>query len=759
MQLNERLWQLTQERFGRSPDQCDDHQLYEALLLLTRALAQDRPAPPGDRKLYYFSAEFLTGKLLSNNLLALGLHQPVRELLAGLGRDLGIIESMEPEPSLGNGGLGRLAACLLDSAAALGLPGDGVGLNYHYGLFRQEFHHNRQTEEPDPWLQPNSWLIPTGRTFSVPFGGFALTAVLYDIAIPGAGNGYANRLHLFDVEQPAPPPWVGIRFDKGDIAHRLTSFLYPDDSDEQGRLLRVYQQYFLVSAGAQLILAELEERGWTDDTLADHVVIQINDTHPSMIIPELIRLLVDRGMDLDRAIEQISRACAYTTHTILAEALEKWPLSFIETVAPQLVPILRELDRRAREAHPDPRVAILDDQELVHMAHMDIHYGFSVNGVAALHTEILKTSELRPFYDIYPEKFNNKTNGVTLRRWLEACDPALSALIDDCVGPHWRREPQQLEGLLAFAEDTGVLDRLLEVKQGNKDHLCRLLWGKQSIELDPQSVFDVQIKRLHEYKRQQMNALYLIHQYLAIKDGKLPERPVTALFGAKAAPAYTMAKRIIHLILCLQQLIERDPQVRPWLRVAMVENYNVTWAERLIPACDLSEQISLASKEASGTGNMKLMANGAVTLGTLDGANVEIAQLVGPDNIYTFGAHSDQVIGLYQGEEPDGRSYRPLDYYHRPEVERLVDFLVSPPLLSLGDPGELSALWMDMKRRDWFMSLLDVEDYIATKERAVHDYGDRRAWARKMLVNIAKSGYFSSDRTVRQYNEDIWHLS
>ena len=759
MQLNERLWQLTQERFGRSPDQCDDHQLYEALLLLTRALAQDRPAPPGDRKLYYFSAEFLTGKLLSNNLLALGLHQPVRELLAGLGRDLGIIESMEPEPSLGNGGLGRLAACFLDSAAALGLPGDGVGINYHYGLFKQEFHHNQQTEEPDPWIEPNSWLIPTGRTFSVPFGGFALTAVLYDIAIPGAGNGYANRLHLFDVEQPAPPPWVGIRFDKGDIAHRLTSFLYPDDSDEQGRLLRVYQQYFLVSAGAQLILAELEERGWTDDTLADHVVIQINDTHPSMVIPELIRLLVDRGMDLDRAIEQVSRTCAYTNHTILAEALEKWPLSFIETVAPQLVPILRELDRRALEAHPDPRVAILDDQELVHMAHMDIHYGFSVNGVAALHTEILKTSELRPFYDIYPAKFNNKTNGVTLRRWLEACDPALSALIDDCVGPHWRRDPQQLEGLLAFAEDTGVLDRLLEVKQGNKDHLCRLLWGKQSIELDPQSVFDVQIKRLHEYKRQQMNALYLIHQYLAIKDGKLPERPVTALFGAKAAPAYTMAKRIIHLILCLQQLIERDPQVRPWLRVAMVENYNVTWAERLIPACDLSEQISLASKEASGTGNMKLMANGAVTLGTLDGANVEIAQLVGPDNIYTFGAHSDQVIGLYQGEEPDGRSYRPLDYYHRPEVERLVDFLVSPPLLSLGDPGALSALWMDMKRRDWFMSLLDVEDYIATKERAVHDYGDRRAWAKKMLVNIAKSGYFSSDRTVRQYNEDIWHLS
>ena len=734
MQLKEQLFQTTQARFGCAPDQCDDHQLYEALLILTRSMAQDRPAPGGARKLYYFSAEFLMGKLLSNNLLALGIHGEVKELLADLGRDLGVIESMEPEPALGNGGLGRLAACFLDSIAALGLPGDGVGLNYHYGLFRQKFDKNRQTEVPDPWMEADSWLIPTGCTFD------------------------ANRLHLFDVAEPADKPWVGIDFDKEDIAHRLTSFLYPDDSDEAGRLLRVYQQYFMVSAGAQLILSELEAKGHPLNTLADHVAIQINDTHPSMVIPELIRLLTGKGMSFDEALDQVRRTCAYTNHTILAEALEKWPLAFIEKVAPGLVPVIQELDRRMKEAYPDPRVAIIDGENRVHMAHMDIHCGYSVNGVAALHTEILKNSELKPFYDLYPEKFNNKTNGVTLRRWLEACDPELAGLIDSCIGPHWRQDAGKLEKLLEFQEDEKVLDRLLEVKQHNKDHLCRVLWATQGIELDPYSVFDIQVKRLHEYKRQQMNALYIIHKYLEIKDGRLPERPVTILFGAKAAPAYVMAKHIIHLILCLQRLIDQDPQVRPWLRVAMVENYNVTWAERLIPACDISEQISLASKEASGTGNMKFMANGAITLGTLDGANVEIAQLVGEDNIYTFGAHSDTVIGLYQGNEPDGRAYRPLDCYHRPAVERLVDFLVSPELLAIGDPASLSQLWKDMKNKDWFMALLDVEEYITAKDRCLRDYGDRRAWAKKMLVNIAKSGYFSSDRTIAQYNEDIWKL-
>ena len=758
MELKEQFFQQIQQQFGCTPDQCDDRQLYEGLMQLTQRMSQSRTAPKGERKLYYFSAEFLMGKLLSNNLLALGIHDKVRDLLSDMGRDLGIIESMEPEPSLGNGGLGRLAACFLDSIAALGLPGDGVGLNYHFGLFRQKFENHRQIELPDPWLEPESWLIPTGKRFMVPFGGMELAAVMYDIAIPGANSGCVNRLHLFDVEQPASQPWVGIGFDKSDIAHRLTSFLYPDDSDDAGRLLRVYQQYFMVSAGAQLILQELEERGYAPETLADHVVVQINDTHPSMVIPELIRLLLQRGLTMDEAIRQVSRTCAYTNHTILAEALEKWPLSFLEQVAPQLTPIILELDRRVKQAHSDPRVAIIDEQNRVHMAHMDIHYGFSVNGVAALHTEILKNSELRPFYDLYPERFNNKTNGVTFRRWLEACNPALTELIDSCIGSGWRQDAGKLEGLLAFQEDESVLDRLLEVKQKSKDQLCRLLWSAQGVEMDPHSVFDIQVKRLHEYKRQQMNALYVIYKYLEIKAGRLPERPVTVIFGAKAAPAYVMAKHIIHLILCLQQLIENDPQVRPWLRLAMVENYNVTWAEALIPACDVSEQISLASKEASGTGNMKFMANGAVTLGTLDGANVEIAQLVGEGNIYTFGAHSDTVIGLYKGGRPDGRAYDPLEYYHRPEVERLVDFLVSPELLAIGDPASLAALWQDMKRKDWFMALLDVEEYITAKERVLRDYGDRRAWAKKMLVNIAKSGYFSSDRTIAQYNQDIWHL-
>ena len=754
MQLQEEISRLTRQHFDRAPDQCDDHQLYQALLILARQRAQARPAPTGDRKLYYFSAEFLLGKLLSNQLLALGLYQPVKDYLAGMGRDLGVLESMEPEPSLGNGGLGRLAACFLDSIAALGLPGDGVGLNYHFGLFRQVFSRCKQTEEPDPWLQSDGWLIQTGRSFPVSLGDTQVTAVMYDIAIPGAGSGCANRLHLFDLADPAHAPWVGIDFDKGDIGHNLTSFLYPDDSDQAGRLLRVYQQYFLVSAGAQLILAELEERGFAPDTLADHVVIQINDTHPSMVIPELVRLLMERGLTFDQAADQVTAACAYTNHTILAEALETWPMSYLDAAAPQLTPILRKLDERAKAAHPDPRVAIIDDQDRVHMAHLDIHYGFSVNGVARLHTKILEHTELKPFYDIYPQKFSNKTNGVTFRRWLETCDQSLVALIDDCVGPDWRRDTQKLEGLLKYKDDPAVLARLLEVKQQNKDRLCRLLWSEQGLDLDPSSVFDVQIKRFHEYKRQQMNALAVIHQYLEIKAGRLPQRPVTVLFGGKAAPAYVMAKHIIHLILCLQKLIEQDPQVRPWLRVAMIENYNVTWAEALIPACDISEQISLASKEASGTGNMKFMANGAVTLGTMDGANVEIAGLVGKGNIYTFGASSDQVIALYRD-----KAYDPRACYHRPQVERLVDFLVSPELLAIGDPASLSTLWHDMKSKDWFMALLDVEDYIQAKARAIGDYGDRLAWGKKMLVNIAKSGYFSSDRTIRQYNEDIWHLT
>ena len=756
MELRDQLTQIIREQFDLAPEQCSARQVYEALLTLTRRLAGDRPAPQGTRKLYYFSAEFLMGKLLDNNLLALGIRDEAREALASMGQDLNAVEELEPEPSLGNGGLGRLAACFLDSIAALGLPGDGVGLNYHYGLFRQRFAENKQAETPDPWLEERSWLTPTGTVFPVSFGGFSMNAVLWDIAIPGAYNDRANKLHLFDVEDPAQPPEAGIDFDKTDVVRHLTSFLYPDDSDEAGRLLRVYQQYFMVSAGAQLILKELEERGYGPGELADHAAVQINDTHPSMVIPELVRLLVERGLTMDGAIEQVRRTCAYTNHTILAEALEKWPLHFIETVAPQLVPIIRELDRRVKESGAGPETAILDEGGLVHMAHMDIHYGYSVNGVAALHTEILKKSELKAFYALYPEKFNNKTNGVTLRRWLEACNPELTAFIDGRTGPDWRRAPEKLEGLLAFRNDSGTLNDLIAVKQSAKERFCRELKARQGIELDPQSIFDVQIKRLHEYKRQQMNALYVVHQYLEIKAGRRPERPVTVIFGAKAAPAYVMAKHIIHFILCLQRLIESDPQVRPWLRVAMIENYNVTWAERLIPAADISEQISLASKEASGTGNMKLMANGAVTLGTLDGANVEIAELVGPENIYTFGAHSGRVIQLY--DDRGGQRYRALDYYHSPKVERLVDFLISAEMMEIGDPQALSALWRDIKGKDWFMALLDLEEYISVKEQAVRQYAGRESWAQKMLVNIAKAGYFSSDRTIRQYNEDIWRL-
>ena len=752
MELKNRLESLAQAQWGLPLTDCDAPQLFEILLILCRDLAQERPAPEGKKKLYYFSAEFLLGKLLSNNLLALGIYDEVKSLLADLNRELSEIDEFEPEPSLGNGGLGRLAACFLDSIATLVLPGDGVGLNYHYGLFLQRFESHKQQEYPNPWLEPQSWLMETGLSFPVTFGSFTVNAVLRDLAVPGAGTKIANRLHLFDVEQPIPEPTSGIDFDKTDIIHCLTAFLYPDDSDEPGRLLRVYQQYFMVSAGAQLILKELEDRGFSLETLSDHVSIQINDTHPSMLIPELIRLLVDRGLSMDAAIEQVRRSCAYTNHTIMAEALEKWPLTFIETVAPQLGPILQELDLRIRKAHPEAP-AIIDEDDLVHMAYLDIHYGHSINGVAALHTDILKNTELAPFYALYPEKFSNKTNGISFRRWLEVCNPALSAFLTQRIGEDWKKDTSTLIRLADFAEDTESLNRLLAIKVENKLRLKHRLRRHQCVEIDEASVFDIQIKRFHEYKRQQMNALYVIYKYLEIKAGRLPPHPITVIFGGKAAPAYTMAKHIIHLILCLQTLIDRDPQVRPWLRVLMVKNYNVSLAELLIPACDISEQISLASKEASGTGNMKLMANGAVTLGTLDGANVEIAELVGAENIYTFGKSSPEVIALYAE-----KAYNPLSLYHRPLIEPLVDFILSPELFSIGDSMALAALWQDLKHKDWFMSLLDLENYITAKEKAFSDYEDRPAWAKKMLLNIAHSGYFSSDRTIAQYNEEIWQL-
>jgi len=710
MDLKKELTGLLEQK-GKTLENAADQDLYYALLTLTQRVQQKNTAPSAGRKLYYISAEFLIGKLLSNNLLNLGLYDQAKQVLAQAGRDLSRVEDFEPEPSLGNGGLGRLAACFLDSIASLGLNGDGVGLNYHYGLFQQVFEHNQQREQPNPWLEDQSWLTDTGVRFKVPFGSQELESVLYDLNVPGYENGVVNKLHLFDVTQPAPAPEQGISFDKGDIAHCLTSFLYPDDSDEAGKLLRVYQQYFMVCSAVQLILREAEEKGWSIKRLNQHAVIQINDTHPSMVIPELIRQLLARkelGLSMDEAIYVAS----------------------------------------------DPRVAIIDDNDCIHMAHMDIHYGFSVNGVAALHTDILKNTELKHFYDIYPGKFNNKTNGVTFRRWLMACNPALAELITQCIGEGWKRDPAQLEKLLSFRKDTQVLDRLLAVKSDNKKRLSAYLSKTQGISLDPESIFDIQVKRLHEYKRQQMNALYAIHQYQRIKAGYTPARPITVIFGAKAAPAYIMAKNIIHLILCLQKLVNEDPQVSPWMKIVMVENYNVTLAEELIPAADLSEQISLASKEASGTSNMKFMANGALTIGTLDGANVEIADLVGEDNIYLFGALSDKVIDLYARN-----AYHPEDFYGASRwIREAVDFITGPELSAIGSMDKLQALQEDLKGKDYFMALLDVRDYAKVKDQALWDYEDRRDWAAKTLVNIGKSGFFSSDRTIQEYNRDIWHL-
>ena len=752
--MEQALQRILKERFETNLEKATSQQVYLALMLYTKEQMAHLPRTQGERKLYYVSAEFLMGKLLSNNLINLGLFDEARQVLERYGHSLTAIEEVELEPSLGNGGLGRLAACFLDSIATLNLCGDGAGLNYHDGLFYQKLENNKQREEKNPWITPESWLTPTGVEFQVPFGGFSLKSVMYDVAVPGY-NGQCNQLHLFDVDTVDESIiGEGISFDKEDIAHNLTLFLYPDDSDEAGRLLRVYQQYFLVSSTAQLILKETVERGYDLKDLHKHVVVQINDTHPTMIIPELIRLLTRQGMDMDQAIREVSLTCAYTNHTILAEALEKWPMDFLRKAVPQLVPIIEELDRRAKVVSDDPRVAILDDQDRVHMAHIDIHYGYSVNGVAALHTQILKDSELRPFYELYPEKFNNKTNGITFRRWLLHCNQPLAAYLESLIGPGFQQDGAELEKLLACRKDETVLRQLGQIKQQNKVELARFLKESQGVELDPNSVFDIQVKRLHEYKRQQMNALYAIYKYLEIRKGNLPARPITMIFGAKAAPAYTIAKDIIHLILCLSQLIDSDPQVRPYLRVVMVENYNVTKAEKLIPACDISEQISLASKEASGTGNMKFMLNGAVTLGTRDGANVEIAQLVGEENIYSFGKSSQEVIDLY-----DKQAYSSAALYDGDEdIARLVDFIVDKKMLRIGDVECLCRLYKELVSKDWFMTLLDVKEYITVKEKMLADYEDELAWAEKSLVNIAKAGFFSSDRTIAEYNQDIWHL-
>ena len=730
-----------------------DEEVYYALLELVKDKAEKKVSNKGKKKLYYISAEFLIGKLLSNNLINLGIYDEVKETLEKNGKSLAEIEEIELEPSLGNGGLGRLAACFIDSIATLGFNGDGVGLNYHYGLFKQVFENNLQKETPNPWITKESWLTKTDITYPVSFGGFTVQSRLYDIDVVGYNNR-TTKLHLFDIES-VDESIVGdtIDFDKDDIKKNLTLFLYPDDSDDKGRLLRVYQQYFMVSNAARLILAEAEAKGSNLHDLADYAAVQINDTHPSMVIPELIRLLQEKGILMDEAIEIVSKVCAYTNHTILAEALEKWPISFLEKAVPQLMPIIRELDNKVRAKVADESTYIIKDG-LVHMAHMDIHFGYSVNGVAYLHTEILKNTELNNFYKLYPEKFNNKTNGITFRRWLMSCNPELSAYITELIGDGWKKDANELEKLGNFINDDAVLTKLVDIKNAKKTELASYLKKTQNLDVPDNSIFDIQVKRLHEYKRQQLNVLYIIRKYFEIKAGKKPSTPITCFFGAKAAPAYIIAKDIIHAILCLQQIINNDPEVSPYLKVFMVENYNVTLAEKLFPAANISEQISLASKEASGTGNMKFMLNGAITLGTSDGANVEIAELVGDENIYVFGEDSQTVIDRYERGD-----YCSKDYYDKDaDLKKAVDFLVSNEMMKVGSKENLERLYNELLNKDWFMTFPDFEDYCKTKEKAYADYEDKKAWAKKMLVNISKAGFFSSDRTIKQYNDEIWHL-
>ena len=730
-----------------------DEEVYYALLELVKDKAEKKVSNKGKKKLYYISAEFLIGKLLSNNLINLGIYDEVKETLERNGKSLAEIEEIELEPSLGNGGLGRLAACFIDSIATLGLNGDGVGLNYHYGLFKQVFENNLQKETPNPWITNESWLTKTDITYPVSFGGFTVQSRLYDIDVVGYNNR-TTKLHLFDIES-VDESIVGdtIDFDKEDIKKNLTLFLYPDDSDDKGRLLRVYQQYFMVSNAARLILAEAEAKGSNLHDLADYAAVQINDTHPSMVIPELIRLLQEKGILMDEAIEIVSKVCAYTNHTILAEALEKWPISFLEKAVPQLMPIIRELDNKVRAKVADESTYIIKDGR-VHMAHMDIHFGYSVNGVAYLHTEILKNTELNNFYKLYPEKFNNKTNGITFRRWLMSCNPELSAYITELIGEGWKKDANELEKLGNFINDDAVLTKLVDIKNAKKTELASYLKKTQNLDVPDNSIFDIQVKRLHEYKRQQLNVLYIIRKYFEIKAGKKPSTPITCFFGAKAAPAYIIAKDIIHAILCLQQIINNDPEVSPYLKVFMVENYNGTLAEKLFPAANISEQISLASKEASGTGNMKFMLNGAITLGTSDGANVEIAELVGDENIYVFGEDSQTVIDRYERGD-----YCSKDYYDKDaDLKKAVDFLVSDEMMKVGSRENLERLYNELLNKDWFMTFPDFEDYCKTKEKAYADYEDKKAWAKKMLVNISKAGFFSSDRTIKQYNDEIWHL-
>ncbi len=755
MNLEQQLQEITNKDYGKDIKACTDSELYYSILNLSKKLMGEKPVISGSKKVYYISAEFLIGKLLSNNLINLGVYDELDEVLKANGKALSKIEEIEPEPSLGNGGLGRLAACFLDSIASLGLPGDGIGLNYHFGLFKQVFNDKLQCAEKNDWIEKQSWLNKTDVSFKVEFGDRTVTSRLYDIDVIGYEQG-VNKLHLFDIETVDESlVKKGIDFDKEDIEKNLTLFLYPDDSDEAGNLLRIYQQYFMVSNGAQLILKEMKANGYDLHKLYDHAVIQINDTHPTMVIPELIRILTkEEGFTMDEAIEVVSKTCAYTNHTILAEALEKWPLKYLEKVVPSLVPIIKELDKRVAAKYEEKKVQIIDEDDRVHMAHIDIHYGFSVNGVAAIHTEILKDTELNHFYKIYPEKFNNKTNGITFRRWLLSCNRELAAFLSKTIGEDYKKDASKLEKLLQFKDDQAVLDAIAAIKKNKKQELVDYVKEAEGVELNPDSIFDIQVKRLHEYKRQQMNALYIIHKYLEIKAGKKPSTPLTFLFGAKAAPAYVIAQDIIHLLLVMQEIINNDPEVSPYMKLLMVENYNVSYAEKLIPACDISEQISLASKEASGTGNMKFMLNGAVTLGTSDGANVEIHELVGDDNIYIFGEKSEQVIEHYEKAD-----YVSKDYYEKsPVIKEAVDFIVSKEALKVGHKENLERLYKELLNKDWFMTLLDLEDYIKVKDRMFEDYKDTQKWKKMMLVNIAKAGFFSSDRTIAEYNRDIWKL-
>ena len=752
--MQTKLTNILQTQFNKTIEDCTNEELYTGLLMLVKNLSNDRKPTSTPRKPYYISAEFLIGKLLSNNLINLGIYDEIKTLLADNGKNLSDIEEIELEPSLGNGGLGRLAACFLDSIATLNLSGDGVGLNYHFGLFKQKFENHLQKEEKNPWITDKSWLNDTNIGFDVEFNGFTVHSKLYDIDVLGYQKGL-NKLHLFDIDTiDETIVNDGISFDQKDIRKNLTLFLYPDDSTKEGQMLRIYQQYFMVSNAAQLILMEEKAKGHDLHELYKYVCIQINDTHPSMVIPELINRLVLEGIDLHEAIDIVSKTCAYTNHTILAEALEKWHLEDLKQVVPQLIPTIQELNAIAKSRSDNKAVQIIDEHNLVHMAHMDIHFGYSINGVASLHTEILKNSELKAFYELYPEKFNNKTNGITFRRWLLHCNHELSQYITSLIGDEYKTDATKLKDLLKFVDDETVLNKLLTIKQNRKQDLCNYLDKTMHLTLNPNSIFDIQIKRLHEYKRQQMNLLYIIQLLQKIRSGYVPSTPITFIFGAKAAPAYIIAKDIIHAILCLQDIIAKDPVASKYIQVIMVENYNVTNAEKLIPACDFSEQISLASKEASGTGNMKFMLNGAITIGTEDGANVEIHELVGDDNIYIFGESSDDVIAHYNNNDYDAGKY----YNNDEIIKNAVDFLISEEMISIGQAENLHRLHHELISKDWFMSLLDLKAYIQTKDQAYNDYEDRLAWAKKSLINIANAGYFSSDRTIAEYNNDIWHL-